>query len=141
MEFGFAIRESTFSSETGKQMRSTLPKLIRARRPERAAVPLLPPLKLYKAILRAHWRKLPSELRYLGDEYVKAEFKAHKSTDNPLYIVGFLTQWQDYLTSIDGESWQEGKITKDELDKMSPEQVGQLYELMQETQRLGEESL
>lgn len=121
-------------------MRSTVPRLVRARRPERAVEPLLPPLKLYRAILRAHLHKLPSELRYLGDEYVKAEFKAHKSTDNPLYIVGFLTQWQDYLRSIDGGSWQEGKMTKDELDKMSPEQVGQLYELMQETQKLGEGS-
>lgn len=121
-------------------MRASLTNLIRQRRPERAAEPLLPPLRLYRAILRAHWRSLPVELRYLGDEYVKAEFKAHKSTDNPLYIVGFLTQWQDYLRSIDGGNWQEGKMTKGELEKMSPEQIGQLYELMQETQRLGKES-
>ncbi|WPK25056.1 hypothetical protein PUMCH_002357 [Australozyma saopauloensis] len=121
-------------------MRASIPRLLRQRRPERAAEPLLPPLKLYRAILRAHVHKLPKELRYLGDEYVKAEFKAHKSTDNPLYIVGFLTQWQDYLRSIDGGSWHEGKLTQGELEKMSPEQVGQLYELMQETQRLGQES-
>lgn len=123
-------------------MRPTLVRLIRQRRPERKAEPLLPPLALYRLILRAHIHKLPKELRYLGDEYVKAEFKAHKSTDNPLYIVGFLTQWQDYLRSIDGGTWGEGKLTQQELEKMSPEQIGQLYELMQETQRLGrEESL
>lgn len=118
-------------------MRASLVKLVRARRPERALEPLLPPLLLYKAILRAHIYKLPAELRPLGDQYVKAEFKAHQKTDNPLHIVGFLTQWQDYLRSIDGGSWSKGKLSKDELDKMSPEQVGQLYELMQETQRLG----
>lgn len=118
-------------------MRPTLVRLIRQRRPDRQAEPLLPPLRLYKAILRAHLHKLPLELRSLGDEYVKAEFKAHKSTDNPLYIVGFLTQWQDYLRSLDGGNWMEGKLTQEQLEKMSPEQVGQLYELMQETQRLG----
>lgn len=120
-------------------MRPTLVRLIRQRRPDRQAEPLLPPLALYRSILRAHVTKLPQELRYLGDEYVKAEFKAHKSTDNPLHIVGFLTQWQDYLRSIDGGNWQEGKLTQLELEKMSPEQVGQLYELMQETKRIGRE--
>lgn len=123
-----------------QKMRATIPRPIRQSHPGRAAEPLLTPLKLYKAILRAHCRKLPIELRPLGDEYVKAEFKAHKSTENPLYIVGFLTQWQEYLRTIDGGSWQKGKMTKDELDRMSPEQVQQLYELMQETQRLSQQS-
>ncbi|QWU86270.1 hypothetical protein CA3LBN_000488 [Candidozyma haemuli] len=106
---------------------------------DRKTPPLLPPLKLYRSILRAHRLKLPSELRSLGDEYVKAEFKAHKNTDNALHIVGFLTQWQDYLRSIDGGTWQEGKMTQQDLDKMSPEQVSQLYELMQETKRIGQQ--
>lgn len=121
-------------------MRPTLVRLVRQRRPERKSEPLLPPLRLYRAILRAHHSKLPVELRFLGDEYVKAEFKAHKDIDNPLHIVGFLTQWQDYLRSIDGGNWKEGKLTQQELDKMSPEQVGQLYELMEETKRIGSET-
>lgn len=120
-------------------MRPTLPRLVRPRRPERKTPPLLPPLKLYRAILRAHRSKLPQELRFLGDEYVKAEFKAHKSTDNPLHIIGFLTQWQDYLRSIDGNTWASEKLTQQDLDKMSPDQVQQLYELMQETKRLGQQ--
>lgn len=120
-------------------MRPTARLLVRPRRTPRAAEPLLPPLALYRNILRAHNSKLPSELRSLGDEYVKAEFRAHKNIDNPLHIVGFLTQWQDYLRSLDGGSWKDGKLTQQDLDKMSPEQVGQLYELMQETQRLGAE--
>lgn len=120
-------------------MRPSLVRLVRPRRPERKAEPLLPPLRLYRSILRAHRSKLPAELRFLGDEYVKAEFKAHKSTDNPLHIVGFLTQWQDYLRSLDGGNWKEGKLQQLDLDKMSPEQIGQLYELMLETKRLGEQ--
>lgn len=119
-------------------MRPSLVNLVRPRRPVRKTDPLLPPLALYKSILRAHVHKLPVEIRSLGDQYVKAEFKAHKNIDNPLHIVGFLTQWQDYLKSIDGGKWMDGKLSQQELDKMSPEQVGQLYELMQEAKRYRE---
>ncbi|KAG7191757.1 acetate non-utilizing protein 9 [Scheffersomyces spartinae] len=120
-------------------MRPSLIRLVRPRRPERKTSPLLPPLALYKRILRAHYQHLPQELRFLGDQYVKAEFKAHKHTDNPLHIVGFLTQWQEYLGNIVGDGWLEGKLKQQDLEKMSPEQVGQLYELMQETRKIAEE--
>ena len=77
-------------------------------------------------------------MRSIGDQYVKAKFKAHKNIDNPLHIVGFLAQWQDYLKSIDGGDWMDGKLTKNQLDKMSPEQIGQLYELMKEAKTVGQ---
>ncbi|CAO3573602.1 unnamed protein product [Mortierella alpina] len=38
---------------------------------------LIPPLVLYRQILRAH-RVLPSQFRILGDGYVKSEFHRHK---------------------------------------------------------------
>lgn len=44
---------------------------------------LLPPIPLYRRLLRAHRKFLPKEMRLLGDEYVKSEFRAHRSTDNP----------------------------------------------------------
>lgn len=101
----------------------------------KAREPLLPPLMLYRRILRAH-RLLPELQRSVGDKYVKNEFKLHKSTDNPLHIVGFLTSWQDYLHMITNGEWQEGTLSKSALNKMSPQQVGQLYELMKETERI-----
>lgn len=55
---------------------------------------LLPPIPLYRRLLRAH-RKLPVEERTLGDMYVKAEFKAHKDIDNPVHIVS-LVQVKDW---------------------------------------------
>ncbi|GJJ78913.1 hypothetical protein EMPS_11272 [Entomortierella parvispora] len=61
---------------------------------------LIPPLSLYRQILRAHRFHLPPQFRILGDGYVKAEFHRHKNVDNPLYIVGFLEQWQDYLNHV-----------------------------------------
>ncbi|KAK6464906.1 hypothetical protein DFJ63DRAFT_97900 [Scheffersomyces coipomensis] len=121
-------------------MKQSLVRLVRPRRPERDVAPLLPPLTLYKSILRAHIRYLPVEIRTLGDSYVKQEFRNHQKIDNPLHIVGFLTQWQDYLKAMEVGSWTEGRLTKQELEKMSPEQIGQLYELMQETKKIGEDN-
>lgn len=63
------------------------------RRKPKPVIPILPPIPLYRRVLRAN-RKLDPDVRVLGDEYVKSEFRAHRTTDNPLYIVGFLTQWQ-----------------------------------------------
>jgi len=52
-------------------------------------VALLPPLHLYRRLLRVHRRKLPPDMRLLGDEYVKNEFRAHRNIDNPIHIVSF----------------------------------------------------
>lgn len=77
--------------------------------------------------------------RELGDKYVKNEFKLHKGIDNPLHIVGFLASWQDYLHLISKGDWLEGTLSSEVLEKLSPEQVVQLYELMKETQQVRDE--
>ncbi|CAK1359471.1 Bifunctional NAD(P)H-hydrate repair enzyme [Cercospora beticola] len=92
---------------------------------------LLPPIPLYRRILRTHRKHLPKEMRLLGDEYVKAEFRAHQKIDNPVHIVGFLTEWQSYAQQIEGDSWRGEKMDRGKVDKMSDEQVAQMYELMQ----------
>lgn len=48
---------------------------------------LLPPIPLYRRLLRAHRKHLPSEMRVLGDLYIKAEFRAHRNVDNPAHMV------------------------------------------------------
>lgn len=53
------------------------------------ALALLPPLQLYRRILRVH-RKLDPQMRVLGDSYVKKEFRAHRTAENPLHIVCLL---------------------------------------------------
>lgn len=55
------------------------------------AVALLPPVQLYRRLLRVHRKKLDPEMRILGDLYVKAEFRAHRETENPVHIVCFLS--------------------------------------------------
>jgi len=57
-------------------------------------IQVLPPLKLYRRLLRAHRKYLPIEARVIGDDYVKAEFRRTKDIENPVHIIGFLTRWQ-----------------------------------------------
>ncbi|KAG5957054.1 hypothetical protein E4U58_006306, partial [Claviceps cyperi] len=51
-----------------------------------SSMALLPPLLLYRRLLRAHRKYLPAEMRLLGDEYVKAEFRLHRKVDNPAHL-------------------------------------------------------
>ncbi|KAF9942666.1 acetate non-utilizing protein 9 [Mortierella alpina] len=129
---------------------------------------LIPPLVLYRQILRAH-RVLPSQFRILGDGYVKSEFHRHKDVDNPLYIVGFLEQWTEYLNHLHSSSPTKPQQQQQEhsnpsaqdaareatlqqivaqakpfgkkldpalLDKMTDQQLGQLFELRKEAKGL-----
>jgi hypothetical protein len=91
---------------------------------------LLPPIPLYRRLLRSHRKYLPHDMRLLGDEYIKSEFRAHRKVDNPMHIIGFLTEWQMYAQQIEGENWRGEKMDKAKVDKMSDEQVAQMYELM-----------
>ncbi|KAK0383120.1 hypothetical protein NLU13_9033 [Sarocladium strictum] len=96
---------------------------------------LLPPIPLYRRLFRAHRKHLPAEMRVLGDEYVKAEFRAHRKIDNPAHLIGFLTEWQLYAQKIEGDNWAGEKIDEGKLAKMSDEQIHQMYELMQAIQK------
>ena len=52
-----------------------------------APLALLPPIPLYRRLFRTHRRFLPQEMRVLGDEYIKSEFRAHQKIENPMHIV------------------------------------------------------
>ncbi|KLO06829.1 ACN9-domain-containing protein [Schizopora paradoxa] len=98
---------------------------------------LLPPIPLYRRILRSH-RYLPRDMRSLGDVYVKDEFKRHRKIDNPVHIIGFLSQWKMYLDEIPqseegARRWSGKKMDPTVFEKMSAEQIGQLYEVMHAT--------
>ena len=75
-------------------------------------------------------------MRFMGDSYVKSEFRLTRKTDNPLHIIAFLSQWKIYLDEVEkssGSPWRGKKLEMEKLDAMSKEQVGQLYELMHAT--------
>ncbi|KNZ44722.1 hypothetical protein VP01_889g7 [Puccinia sorghi] len=110
-----------------------------------SSISVLPPLVLYRRLLRAH-RDLPIAMRSLGDVYVKDEFRRCRSIDNPIQIIGFLSQWKFYLDNlqITQETASNGKssikigkkLPEDLLEKLSPEQVGQLFELLKATKEI-----
>ncbi|KAF2862163.1 ACN9-domain-containing protein [Piedraia hortae CBS 480.64] len=82
------------------------------------SIPLLPPIPLYRRILRAHRKHLPPEMRILGDRYAAAEFRAHRNVENPAHIIGFLTEWQSYAQQVEGKLWREGNL-EGRVDRMS----------------------
>lgn len=47
---------------------------------------------LYKRILRLHCNGLPVELRAVGDQYVRDEFKRHRNA-KPAETDRFLAEW------------------------------------------------
>ena len=70
-----------------------------------APMALLPPIPLYRRLFRAHRRHLPSEMRLLGDEYIKAEFRAHRNVDNPAHLVS----WTAALPAL---IWPSANLTR-----------------------------
>lgn len=54
-----------------------------------APLALLPPIPLYRRLLRAHRKHLDRQMRLLGDEYIKGEFRSHRNVENPMHIVSF----------------------------------------------------
>ncbi|XP_063159738.1 succinate dehydrogenase assembly factor 3, mitochondrial [Candoia aspera] len=96
---------------------------------------------LYKKILQLH-RVLPLELKALGDQYVKDEFRRHKSISLQ-EAQHFLQEWENYAMML----WQQvnqhaqnstnrphfgADLSEEKFGALRDEQVGQLHELMQE---------
>jgi len=54
--------------------------------------------RLYKTILKLH-RGLPPDLAYMGDMYVKDEFKRHKLA-TPEQTVTFMESWAKYAITV-----------------------------------------
>ncbi|CAD5124199.1 DgyrCDS12499 [Dimorphilus gyrociliatus] len=94
---------------------------------------------LYKSILRLH-KSLPEDLKYLGDKYVKEEFKLHKKAEKPQVDV-FLKAWAIYARDLaDQMKLKQKKVkpdigkgfTEKSLEYLSDDQVVQLYQLFDE---------
>ncbi|XP_020640888.1 succinate dehydrogenase assembly factor 3, mitochondrial [Pogona vitticeps] len=96
---------------------------------------------LYRRILQLH-RALPLELKALGDQYVKDEFRRHK-TVGPEEAQYFLQEWENYAETLYQQVSQNTQtstsqpsfgshLPEDKLNALRDEQVGQLRELMDE---------
>ncbi|KAJ2331548.1 hypothetical protein GGF44_000881 [Coemansia sp. RSA 1694] len=54
------------------------------------------PLHLYRSILRTH-RLMPREMRFVGDQYVRSEFRSHRAVSDRRFLEPFFAQWTSYL--------------------------------------------
>eukprot|EP00079_Xenopus_tropicalis_P031339 XP_017945110.1 PREDICTED: succinate dehydrogenase assembly factor 3, mitochondrial [Xenopus tropicalis] len=97
---------------------------------------------LYKRILVLH-RMLPLHFKALGDQYVKEEFRRHKNA-SPQEAKLFMEEWEVYasllwkqanekLHSSGGKGIFGASLSQEKLNCFREEQIGQLFELMQET--------
>ncbi|KAG7325853.1 hypothetical protein KOW79_010778 [Hemibagrus wyckioides] len=95
---------------------------------------------LYKRILMLH-RFMPIDLRTLGDQYVKEEFRRHKSA-GPEQVQYFMKEWEDYKDTLQTQVLEAAgsrklafgaDLSERQLRDFQDEQIGQLYELMLES--------
>ncbi|KAI4897612.1 hypothetical protein NFI96_032145 [Prochilodus magdalenae] len=95
---------------------------------------------LYKRILLLH-RFMPIDLRALGDQYVKEEFRRHKSA-SPDEVKLFMREWEGYKNTLQAQVLEAVECKKplfgsdlsdQKLQHFQDEQIGQLYELMLES--------
>lgn len=91
---------------------------------------------LYKTVLRLH-RGLPEELRELGNNYARDEWRRHlKCQPSEAHI--FMTEWAKYAVTLSEQLGLKGKakgklgdtLDHDAVEKLSDQQTVQLYELM-----------
>ncbi|KAF4080611.1 hypothetical protein AMELA_G00173420 [Ameiurus melas] len=97
---------------------------------------------LYKRILMLH-RFMPIDLKALGDQYVKDEFRRHKSAP-PEQAQHFMKEWEAYRDTLQTqvlEAAGRGKmafgadLSEQKLRDFQDDQMGQLYELMLESNK------
>ncbi|XP_005099796.1 succinate dehydrogenase assembly factor 3, mitochondrial [Aplysia californica] len=97
---------------------------------------------LYKALLKLH-RGLPVQMKALGDQYVKEEFRLHKEA-KPEETEVFMQEWTKYYVTLAKQLGQRrhkqlvgNDLSPQMLDNLRPEQMGQLHELFVETTQTG----
>jgi hypothetical protein len=95
-------------------------------------------LELYRDIRRLH-RKLPPQFKYLGNQYVIQEFRLHRAA-KPEFVNQFLESWNEYRDSLAKQLASSKDIGKAfeaaQLDDLTPQQLGQLYELKKSTKHI-----
>ncbi|KAJ2398731.1 hypothetical protein GGI23_003069 [Coemansia sp. RSA 2559] len=103
-------------------------------------------LHLYRQILRVH-RQLPREIRFVGDQYVRAEFRNHRTVTDARFLEPFFKQWTMYLDELtknttqrnadpvrsdgaQGEAWDIGRhLDRETLESLDDDKAEQLLDL------------
>ena len=95
-------------------------------------------LRLYRSIRKHHRAHLPPQLRELGDETLRNEWKQHKSADAK-FVTVFKNEWESYLAQLRAQQFEQQQATQqrvfgrylqpDEVAKMTDEQKQTLLRL------------
>lgn len=103
---------------------------------------------LYKTILRLH-RGLPEALQPLGNQYVRDEFRRHKTCATHEASL-FMNEWTDYAITLANQLGMKGKpkpvdylgsdLDLSKLNDFRDEQVAQLYELLLASKGMNDEN-
>ncbi|KAJ2455065.1 hypothetical protein GGF42_003492 [Coemansia sp. RSA 2424] len=99
------------------------------------------PLRLYRSILRTH-RLMPREMRFVGDQYVRSEFRSHRAVSDRRFLEPFFAQWTSYLHLLQeqtGRKAVDGRLATDigkhlephVADMLEDDKAEQLLELHQ----------
>ncbi len=89
---------------------------------------------LYRSILKLHKERFTSELKSIGDKYVKEEFKLHKAVTNETHLKNFYTEWEQYIEIMRNSNGKVGRdMEKSDAQKLNDEQMIKLAELRAET--------
>ena len=97
-------------------------------------------LSLYRNILKQHRSKLVPQQRFLGDAYVKNEFKLNKGGDEN-FARPFVEGWLQYYQILEESPSPDaiGKdMSEDDFSTLSTEQQEQFYQLKEETTKVKE---
>ena len=84
-------------------------------------------LQLYKSIRRLH-RKLPPDLEFIGNRYIKQEFRLHRNCQ-PEFVPGFIQAWQVYKKTLEVQLNTQSEnpglsLRKEEVESFSAQQLG-----------------
>ncbi|TDH68384.1 hypothetical protein CCR75_003582 [Bremia lactucae] len=94
-------------------------------------------LTLYRRILTLHRKKLKPHMRVLGDQYVRDEFKRHKSSD-PKYVALFIREWEQYAAVMATKQNRFGEmLSSEDNELLDGEQKKKLRSLQEAARKLG----
>jgi hypothetical protein len=92
-------------------------------------------INLYRSILHSHRKKLPADIRALGNAYVRNEFHLHKKVTSNDHLKLFFDGWEKYLIQLESRMGSFGKdLNESERVHLSSEQQDKLRQIKKEAE-------
>ncbi|KAK8791481.1 hypothetical protein WA588_001486 [Blastocystis sp. NMH] len=92
---------------------------------------------LYRRILRVHEKKLPFEMRVLGNLFVKQEFKKTVNA-KPQFMNPFLHEWEAYYQDLASDKQIGKDLTDEDKSLLNDSQKEQVHNLEEEARHIFE---